>query len=139
MGAAASWRRSRRAPTIVVAGALCKGDTVLIQQRPAGKPGAGSWEFPGGKIEAGETPLEALRRELQEELGVIVTTAVPVCFSSNAQVVLLLFACKVWTGDPHGRERQSIKWMNASELENHAMLPLDGVLVLPLRELMMGL
>ena len=139
MGAAASWRRSRRAPTIVVAGALCQRGKVLIQKRPEEKPSAGWWEFPGGKIEEGETPLEALRRELQEELGIIVTTAVPVCFASNAQIVLLLFACKEWTGDPTGKEGQSLMWVASAALENHAMLPLDEALVLPLREFMMGL
>ena len=138
MGVVASWRRSRRPPTIVVACALCQSDTALIQQRPEGKPSAGSWEFPGGKIEEGETPLVALRREL-EELGIIVAQAVPVCFASNAQIVLLLFACKVWTGDPNGKERQYIKWIDSAELENHAMPPLDEALVLPLREFMMGL
>ena len=83
--------------------------------------------------------MEALRRELQEELGVTVSNAVPVCFASNAHFVLLLFACKVWTGNPHGRERQPIKWIDSSELENHAMLPLDEALVVPVREFMMGL
>ena len=139
MGAAVSWRRSRCLPTIVVACALCKGNTVLIQQRPAGKPGAGSWEFPGGKIEEGETPLVALRRELEEELGIIVTTADPVSFAVDAHFVLLLFACKDWTGDPTGKDRQSLKWVASATLENLAMLPLDEALVLPLREFVMGL
>ena len=111
----------------------------MIQQRPEGKPGAGSWEFPGGKIEEGETPLVALRRELEEELGIIVTTADPVSFAVDAHFVLLLFACKEWTGDPTGKERQSLKWVASAALENHAMLPLDEALVLPLREFMMGL
>ena len=111
----------------------------MIQQRPEGKPGAGSWEFPGGKIDEGETPLVALRRELQEELGVSVSNAVPVCFASNAHFVLLLFACKEWTGDPTGKERQSLKWIDSAALENHALLPLDEALVLPLRDFMMGL
>ena len=139
MGAVASWRRSRCFPTIVVACALCKGDTVLIQQRPAGKPGAGSWEFPGGKIEEGETPLEALSRELEEELGIIVTKADPVSFAVDAHFVLLLFASKEWTGDPTGKEGQSLMWVASAALEKHAMLPLDEALVLPLREFMMGL
>ena len=140
MGVAASGTRSTRcSPTFVAAGALCRGGKVLIQQRPEGKRHSGFWEFPGGKIEAGETPLEALRRELQEELGISVSNAVPVCFASNAQIVLLLFACKEWTGDPTAKERQSLKWIASAALENHAMLSLDEALVLPLREFMMGL
>ena len=111
----------------------------MIQQRPEGKPGVGSWEFPGGKIEEGEAPLVALSRELEEELGIIVTTADPVSFASNAHTVLLLFACNVWIGDPTGKERQYIKWTAPAELENHAMLPLDEALVVPLREFLMGL
>ena len=139
MGAAVSWRQSRCSPTIVVACALCQGGKVLIQQRPEGKPGAGSWEFPGGKIEEGETPLVALRRELEEELGISVSKADPVSFAVDAHFVLLLFACKEWTGDPTGKERQSLKWVASAALENHSMLPLDEALVLPLREFMMGL
>ena len=139
MGATVSWRQSRRLPTIVVACALCQGDTILIQQRPAGKPGAGSWEFPGGKIEAGESPLGALSRDLEEELGIMVTKADPVSFATDAHIVLLLFACKEWTGEPTGKEKQSFKWVASAALENHAMLSLDKALVLPLREFMMGL
>ena len=139
MDAAVSWRQSRCPPTIVVACALCQGGKVLIQQRPEGKPGAGSWEFPGGKIDEGETPLVALQRELEEELGIIVTKADPVSFAVDAHFVLLLFACKVWTGDPTGKERQYLKWVPSAALENHAMLPLGEALVLPLREFMMGL
>ena len=139
MGAAVSWRQSRCLPTIVVACALCQGGKVLIQQRPEGKPGAGSWEFPGGKIDEGETPLVALQRELEEELGIIVTKADPVSFAVDAHFVLLLFACKEWTGDPTGKERQSLKWVASAALENHAMLPLDEALVLHLREFMMSL
>ena len=139
MGAAVSWRQSLRLPTCVVACALRRGGKVLIQQRPEGKPSAGSWEFPGGKLEEGETPLVALQRELEEELGIIVTKADPVSFAIDAHIVLLLFACKEWTVDPTGKERQSLKWVASAALENHAMLPLDEALVLPLREFMMGL
>ena len=140
MGVAASGtRRTCCSPTLVAAGALCRGGKVLIQQRPEGKPGAGSWEFPGGKVEAGETPLLALQRELEEELGIIVTKADPVSFAVDAQFVLLLFACKEWTGDPTGKEGQPLMWVAPAALEHHAMLPLDEALVLPLREFMMGL
>ena len=81
----------------------------------------------------------ALQRELEEELGIMVTKVDPVSFAVDAHFVLLLFACKEWTGDPTGKERQSLKWVASAALENHAMLPLDEALVLPLREFMMGL
>ena len=77
-------RHGRDSPTLVVAGAVCQGGKVLIQQRPAGKPGTGSWEFPGGKIEPGETPDEALRREMEEELGIVVNDAQPISFATDA-------------------------------------------------------
>ena len=126
-------------PTLVVAGALCQSGKILIAQRPEGKPGAGLWEFPGGKIEAGEGPVEALRRELAEELGIIVIDAQPISFANDAQLVLLLFACTVWEGELEGKEGQTIKWVAPGELEQYEMLTLDAELVLPLREFMMGL
>ena len=140
MGVAASGTRSTRcSPTFVAAGALCRGGKVLIQQRPEGKRHSGFWEFPGGKIEAGETPLEALRRELQEELGVSVSNADPVTFATDADMILLLFACKNWTGEPEGKEGQTTEWVTPAELDQYEMLNLDEALVLPLREFMMGL
>ena len=89
-------------PTLVVAGSLCQDGKVLISQRQAGKPGAGLWEFPGGKLEPGETPEEALRRELEEELGVVISDADPISFATDtrAHIVLLLFACTTWAGEP---------------------------------------
>ena len=129
----------RGSPTLVVAAALCQGDKVLISQRPAGKRDSGLWEFPGGKVEPGETPVEALRRELEEELGVVIGDADPISFASDAHIVLLLFACRAWTGDPTGREGQTIKWVAPAELEQHEMPPLDDELVLAVREFMMGL
>ena len=126
-------------PTLVVAGALCQSGKILIAQRPEGKPGAGLWEFPGGKVEAGEGPVEALRRELAEELGIIVIDAQPISFANDAQLVLLLFACTVWEGELEGKEGQTIKWVLPGELDQYEMPPLDAELVLPLREFMMGL
>jgi len=123
----------------VVAGALCQGGKVLITQRPEGKPGAGSWEFPGGKIEPGEAPDEALRRELKEELGIVVDDVHPVSFANDALHVLLLFDCAAWTGNPEGKEGQTLKWVALAELEQLEMLPLDDALVLPLLEYLMGL
>ena len=139
MGAAVSWRQSRCLPTIVVACALCQGGKILIAQRPEGKPGAGLWEFPGGKIEAGEGPVEALRRELAEELGIIVSDVDPISFAYDHQFLLLLFACTVWEGEVEGKECQTIKWVVPGELDQYDMPPLDVELVLPLREFMMGL
>ena len=131
----------RRYPALVVAGALCKEGKVLIQRRSEGMPGGGLWEFPGGSIEPGETPEEALRRELEEETCVAIHHADPVSFATDASkhLVLLLFACPDWTGAPEGKEGQMIKWVALSQLEHHEMLPLDEKLVLPLREFMMGL
>ena len=126
-------------PTLVVAGALCLNGKILIARRPEGKPGAGLWEFPGGKLEAGEGPVEALRRELAEELGIIVIDAQPISFANDAQLVLLLFACTVWEGELEGKEGQTIKWVAPGELEQYEMPTLDAELVLPLREFMMGL
>ena len=131
---------STRKVLLVAACALIDADGgVLMSQRPKGKDHAGLWEFPGGKVDEGETPLLALQRELEEELGIIVTKADPVSFAVDAHFVLLLFACKEWTGDPTGKEGQTLMWVASAALENHAMLPLDEALVLPLREFMMGL
>ena len=130
-------RSARDFPTLVVAAALCQGGKVLISQRPAGKPGAGLWEFPGGKVEEGETPEEALRRELEEELGVVVSDAYPISFAYDAHLVLLLFACACWTGEPAGKEGQPIRWVTLDELEQHEMLALDEALICPLRASMM--
>ena len=131
----------RRYPALVVAGALCKEGKVLIQRRSEGMPGGGLWEFPGGKIEPGETPEEALRRELEEETCVAIHHADPVSFATDASkhLVLLLFACTHWTCAPEGKEGQMVKWVALSQLEHHEILFLDENLILPLRKFMMGL
>ena len=128
-------------PTLVVAGALCKEGNVLIAQRALGKPGAGRWELPGGKLQTGETPEKALRRELEEEVGAVIGHADNVSFATDApnRLVLLLFACTDWAGDLEGKEGQTTKWVALAELEHHEMLTLDEQLVLPLREFMMGM
>lgn len=101
----------------VVAGALVdKAGRVLLTERPAGKNLAGFWEFPGGKIESGETPREALVRELGEELGIAVNpkALIPCTFASydypEFHLAMPLFVCREWTGDVSGKEGQNFVW-----------------------------
>jgi 8-oxo-dGTP diphosphatase len=116
----------------VVAAALIDGEgRVLVAQRPAGKSLAGLWEFPGGKIEPGETPEAALVRELAEELGIGVEAAAlePLGFASHGygdfHLVMLLFGCRRWTGAPHGREMQPLQWGSVEALALLPMPPAD--------------
>jgi 8-oxo-dGTP diphosphatase len=125
-----------RTLSIVVACALLDADRrVLISQRPPGKEMAGLWEFPGGKIEPGERPEEALIRELREELGIEVQEAclAPLTFASHAyqDFVLLmpLFVCRRWTGTAEGREGQVLKWVPPVRLRDYPMPPADEPLV----------
>jgi 8-oxo-dGTP diphosphatase len=109
----------------VAAVALVDADgRLLVQQRPPGKPFAGLWEFPGGKIEPGETPEAALIRELKEELGIDVETAclAPATFASDRQpgaerhMVLLLFVCRKWRGTPESLEGGTVRWVRVQDL-----------------------
>jgi 8-oxo-dGTP diphosphatase len=112
---------------------------LLIAQRPEGKAMAGLWEFPGGKVEAGETPEATLVRELKEELGIETKEAcvAPLTFASHAyddfHLLMPLYACRRWTGTPQGREGQALKWVRAVELRGYPMpaadLPLIPALV----------
>jgi 8-oxo-dGTP diphosphatase len=128
---------------LVVAVALIDADDrVLIAQRPRGKRLADLWEFPGGKIEAGERPEEALIRELAEELGIIVKEAclAPLTFASHAyedfHLLMPLYVCRRWEGFVTARERQALKWVRAKDLRNYPMPPADGPLIPPLIELL---
>ena len=128
---------------LVVAAALVDADgRVLIAQRPAGKQLAGLWEFPGGKVEAGERPEEALIRELREELGIIVKAQclAPLTFASHAyenfHLLMPLYICRRWEGVAQGREGQALKWVKASSLSAHPMPPADTPLIAPLIELL---
>jgi 8-oxo-dGTP diphosphatase len=130
-----------RKVVLVSAVALIDPDgRVLLAQRPEGKSMAGLWEFPGGKIEAGETPEEALIRELHEELGIDTWSSclAPLTFASHAyedfHLLMPLFACRRWNGTPQSREGQALKWVKAQDLKNFAMPPADVPLILILRD-----
>ncbi len=104
---------------------------VLLAQRPEGKSMAGLWEFPGGKVEPGETPEVALIRELQEELGIGTweSCLAPLTFASHAykdfHLLMPLFACRKWTGIARGQEGQALRWVRKSELRDMPMPEAD--------------
>jgi len=121
---------------LVVACALIDSDgRVLIAQRPEGKMMAGLWEFPGGKVEAGERPEESLIRELNEELGIVVKEAclAPLTFASHVypdfHLLMPLYVCRRWEGFVEGRENQRLKWVRPTELRNYPMPPADEPLI----------
>lgn len=108
---------------------------VLVQQRPAGKPMAGLWEFPGGKIDPRETPEAALIRELHEELGIEVAQAclAPAAFASeplgDRHLLLLLYACRKWDGIPEARHATALRWVYPAQLHALDMPPADRPLI----------
>lgn len=128
---------------LVAAVALIDRDgRVLLAQRPEGKSMAGLWEFPGGKIEAGETPEQALVRELHEELGIETwdSCLAPLSFASHSypdfHLLMPVFACRKWNGVARGREGQTLKWVKVSDFAKYEMPPADIPLIPVLRELL---
>jgi 8-oxo-dGTP diphosphatase len=128
---------------LVAAVALIDADgRVLIAQRPDGKQLAGLWEFPGGKVEAGERPEETLIRELHEELGIAVQEAclAPLTFASHAyesfHLLMPLYACRRWDGFVQPREGQALKWVRPRDLASYPMPPADEPLIPFLIELL---
>lgn len=126
---------------LVAAAALIDADgRVLLTRRPPGKPMAGLWEFPGGKVEPGETPEAALIRELAEELGISTHASclAPLSFASHAypdfHLLMPLFACRRWQGIAHPREGQDLAWAHPHQLASYPMPPADLPLVPVLRE-----
>ncbi|WP_322514670.1 8-oxo-dGTP diphosphatase MutT [Rhodopseudomonas palustris] len=129
---------------LVVAVALIDADNrVLIAQRPKHKQLGGLWEFPGGKVDAGERPEGALIRELQEELGITVKEAclAPLTFASHAyedfHLLMPLYVCRRWDGQVMPREGQELAWVRANKLRDYPMPPADIPLIPPLIELLM--
>lgn len=126
---------------LVVAVALIDTEgRVLLAQRPQGKSLAGLWEFPGGKVEANETPEAALIRELAEELGIETKSSclAPLTFASHSyddfHLLMPLFACRRWTGIPTPREGQTLAWVRARDLRDYPMPPADIPLIPILRD-----
>ena len=113
---------------------------VLLAQRPEGKSMAGLWEFPGGKVEAGETPEAALIRELQEELGIDTWASclAPLTFASHSyddfHLLMTLFVCRKWQGIPQSKEGQALKWVRAQDLREYPMPAADVPLIPILRD-----
>ncbi|BCH58080.1 8-oxo-dGTP diphosphatase MutT [Agrobacterium vitis] len=108
---------------------------ILLAQRPEGKSLAGLWEFPGGKVEPGETPEETLVRELEEELGIAtkIPCLAPLTFASHTyetfHLLMPLYVCRRYEGMPQGREGQAIKWVKARDLRSYPMPPADEPLI----------
>ncbi|MCA0207086.1 MAG: 8-oxo-dGTP diphosphatase MutT [Proteobacteria bacterium] len=126
---------------LVSAVALIDADgRVLLAQRPPGKSMAGLWEFPGGKVEAGETPEAALIRELHEELGIETwhSCLAPLTFASHSyadfHLLMPLFACRRWQGIVTPREGQTLAWVRARDLTQYPMPPADIPLIPILRD-----
>ncbi|MCG7359543.1 8-oxo-dGTP diphosphatase MutT [Roseomonas mucosa] len=113
---------------------------VLLARRPEGKALAGLWEFPGGKVDPGETPEAALIRELREELGIDVaeTCLAPFAFASHAydgfHLLMPLYLCRRWEGTPESREGQALAWVRPQKLADYPMPPADKPLVALLRD-----
>lgn len=121
---------------MVVAVALLDADgRILLAQRPEGKTLAGLWEFPGGKLEPGETPEAALIRELHEELGIDIRASclAPLTFASHSyekfHLLMPLYVCRQWRGKITGKEGQKLAWVRAERLRDYPMPPADEPLI----------
>ena len=125
---------------LVAVALLDKDGRILLSKRPEGKKLAGLWEFPGGKVDPGETPERALIRELQEELGIDTRASclAPIGFASHAyeefHLLMPLYVCRVWQGTPQGREGQELAWVRPQRLGDYPMPPADIPLIAQLRD-----
>lgn len=131
---------SRKPAIHVVAGALVRSNEVLIAQRPAGKPLAGFWEFPGGKLDAGEIAFEALVRELREELGVHVREGRKLTQYTHSyaerDVHLELWLVTDFRGEPQSLDDQALRWVNIEQLQAVDLLEADAPMIEVLREIL---
>ena len=140
----ADTRSSAPARIVLVAAAALVDDDgrVLIARRPEGKAMAGLWEFPGGKVQDGETPEAALIRELSEELGIDTRASclAPVAFASHAyddfHLLMPLYACRVWRGTPRALEHAALTWVRPARLRDYPMPEADVPLTALLRDLL---
>jgi len=128
---------------LVAACALLDIDNrILLAQRPVGKAMAGLWEFPGGKVETGETPEDTVVRELAEELGIAteIPCLAPLSFASHAydefHLLMPLYVCRKYQGIPMPREGQTLKWVRANALRDYPMPPADLPLIPVLQDLL---
>ena len=132
-------------PTVLVSAVvLVDADgRVLLAQRPAGKRMAGLWEFPGGKVEPGETPEAALIRELDEELGIDTAESclAPLSFASHGyedfHLLMLVYVCRKWKGEPRPLEGGDLAWVRAARLRDYEMPPADLPLIPAIQDLLM--
>jgi 8-oxo-dGTP diphosphatase len=128
-------KTAKKIVTVVAAALIDEKGRVLLAQRPEGKPMAGLWEFPGGKIEPFETPEQALIREIKEELGVelALRDLVPLTFASHdygdSHLVMPLFVCRIWQGTPSAREGQNLVWVKPENLSRYPMPAADVPLI----------
>ncbi len=136
------WLEAHAPPVVLVAAAalIDPDGRILVARRPPGKPMAGLWEFPGGKVRPGETPEAALIRELREELGIDVTESCLAAFAfashryEDFHLLMPLFACRIWSGAVRPLEGQALKWLRPADMRDEAMPPADIPLVAMLRD-----
>jgi len=129
-------------PTVLVSAVVLvdADDRILLAQRPEGKSMAGLWEFPGGKVEPGETPEAALVRELDEELGISTKNSclAPFTFASHSypkfHLLMPLYVCRIWDGTPEPREGQQLAWVRSNKLRDYPMPPADEPLIAMIRD-----
>lgn len=139
-GAAADPRSNLPIVTVVAVALLDADNRILLTQRPVGKPLAGLWEFPGGKVHGGETPEAALIRELHEELGVDIRASclAPLTFASYSyehfHLLMPLYVCRQWRGKLTAKEGQNMVWVRASALREYPMPPADVPLIAILQD-----